>query len=29
MEGFEYTKVKIGDIPKEFIKEYDLSPKVN
>ena len=25
---FEYMKLKFSDLPKDFIKEYDLAPKV-
>ena len=27
MKQFEYMKLKINDLPKDFIKEYDLAPK--
>ena len=29
MERFEYMKLKLSNLPKDFIKEYDLAPKVD
>ena len=29
MEQFEYMKLKLSNLPKDFIKEYDLTPKVD
>ena len=29
MERFEYMNLKLSNLPKDFIKEYDLAPKVD
>ena len=28
MKRFKYMKLKLNNLPKDFIKEYDLAPKV-